>query len=596
MAEIPRPDPHSFSRPDSVATTHLHLDIVCDFDAKKIQGTAQWDIQNLGSESLVLDAMDLDIQEVYIEDAQGNREKGTFFQPEKPDSVLGSYVRIPIRNDTRKVIVSYSTAAEALALQWLDAGMTQSGRYPCLFTQSQSIYARSWIPCQDGPAIRFSYTARVQVPSGMIALMSADNPQMRNDSCIYHFKMDKPVPAYLMALAAGDFDFKSIGDRTGVYADPGLLDKAAYEFADLEKMVLAAEALYGKYEWGRYDVIVLPTGFPFGGMENPKLTFLTPTVIAGDRSLTSLLAHELAHSWSGNLVTNTTWQDFWLNEGFTTYFESRIMESLYGKDYADMLSHLGWQDLKKTLEDMSSDPDLTKLKLDLRGKDPESALSDIAYEKGKLLLRFLEERLGRSRWDQFLSDYFRHFAFQSNSTEGFLDFLEKNAGPLPVTISDTVRKWIYEPGLIDFIPSYSTLLFDQVDLLRSDFIRSHKLDTHQTGKWSTHEWLHFLRALPTDQADWILPALDQTIRSRHSGNAEIAFVWIRYIINSDRYQGHEETVRSFLNSIGRRKFVLPLYESMATHGRKAEALTLFAEARKIYHPLTIHSIEKVLAE
>ncbi|MBK7225136.1 MAG: hypothetical protein IPH96_06855 [Saprospiraceae bacterium] len=312
-----------------------------------------------------------------------------------------------------------------MALMWIEKEQTDSKKFPYLFTQSQSIYARSWIPCPDGPGMRFTYSAEITVPKGMMAAMSAENTQKVNQEGKYKFQMNFPIPAYLLALAVGEFDFLPIGSQTGVYASPSIVSKAQEEFVDLQKMLEAAENLYGKYPWGRYDVLVLPSSFPFGGMENPMLTFATPSILAGDRSLTSLLAHELAHSWSGNLITNSTWNDFWINEGFTTYFESRIMESLYGKEYADMLSTLGYQDLQKTIQNLENNSPLSKLHLELNSQDPELSLSDIAYEKGKLFLRMLEEKYGREKFDRFLKAYFNEFQFQSMDSYKFENFLNE---------------------------------------------------------------------------------------------------------------------------------------------------------------------------
>ena len=251
--------------------------------------------------------------------------------------------------------------------------------------------------------------------------MSASNPQIKNETGSYHFEMKQPIPSYLLALAVGDVEFKRVSNRAGIYAERTVLDSAVWEFADLEKMIHGAEELYGAYLWERYDVLVLPPSFPFGGMENPRLTFATPSILAGDRSLTSLIAHELAHSWSGNLVTNRTWNDFWLNEGFTVYFEHRIMEKLYGRDYAEMLALLSLQDLRETIQSLK-DENLyadTKLKLDLAGRNPDDGVTDIAYNKGYFFLRLFEERYGRERFDSFLKHYFSSNAFKSSGHPKF---------------------------------------------------------------------------------------------------------------------------------------------------------------------------------
>ncbi|MBK9962622.1 MAG: M1 family metallopeptidase [Saprospiraceae bacterium] len=588
-----RPDPHSFSRPDEARTVHLDLDIACDFELQQIIGVASYTISHQNAHRIIFDNLGLTISKVEIEDEKGRKQQIGFTSPDS-DTLLGSSIEVIIRPDTRKVHLHYSTSKDAMALQWLDSNFTSSHKFPFLFTQSQSIYARSWIPCQDGPGIRFSYTAKVRVPKGMMAVMSAENGQIVDSSGIYSFKMDKPVPAYLMALAVGDFKFLPLGKRTGVYAEAEIIHKAAYEFEDLEKMVESAEKLYGPYPWGRYDVIVLPTGFPFGGMENPRLTFLTPTVIAGDRSLTSLLAHELAHSWSGNLVTNATWEDFWLNEGFTTYFESRIMESMYGKPYADMLSLLGYQDLQKTIHEMGDTSHFTQLKLNLKDVDPEEALSDIAYEKGKLLLRFLEERLGRERWDPFLKSYFAAFQFQSNTTEGFLQFFDQAFPDISSELRDTVQKWVYEPGLISFKPTWDNGNFQSVENKLRIFLENNDPASLGTGSWSTHEWLHFIRMLPIDQSEGRIKALDAAFKLSASGNSEIAHAWLLYIVRSGMGPKYMKEIERFLGSVGRRKFLTPIYEALVDQGLGQQAREIFQRSKKIYHPLTISTQEKVL--
>ncbi|MDQ3017226.1 MAG: M1 family aminopeptidase/hydrolase, partial [Bacteroidota bacterium] len=432
-------DIHSRAKPTEAVIKHLDLDLTIDFDAKKLTGSAKYDIQvNEGADSIYLDTRGLDIQQVMVDNEKVEYTMG-------PDAkFLGQALIIPVKESSKKLSISYSTRPDAAALQWLVASQTAGKQHPYLFTQGQAILTRTWIPIQDSPGIRITYDATIHAPKELMAVMSASNPQVKTDDGVYKFKMAQPIPAYLIALAVGDIAFKSVGTRTGVYTEPSMLEKSANELSDMEKMVELAESLYGPYQWERYDVIVLPPSFPFGGMENPRLTFATPTIIAGDKSLVSLIAHELAHSWSGNLVTNATWNDFWLNEGFTVYFEQRIMEALIDSSYSGMLANLGLQDLKKTIGEL--DPKDTHLFLDLSGRDPDEAMNDIAYEKGAHFLKMLERKVGRPTFDAFLRKYFSDNKFQSMTTERFVSYLKENL-LVPNNVQVNIDEWIYGPGL-----------------------------------------------------------------------------------------------------------------------------------------------------
>ncbi len=584
-------DPHSFSKPSITNVNHLDLNLKVNFETRNMEGIACYDLgQNQGNE-LILDNMGLNIQDIQI--IQDGNTSTASFQIEPKDSILGAAIKIELKPSTQKVCIHYSTGNYSKALQWLPKEQTRSKEYPFLFTQSQSIFARSWIPCPDGPGMRFTYHAKVQVPKGMMAVMSASNVQQKNKDGIYEFNMELPIPAYLLALAVGDFSFKKIGERTGVYAEPELLDQAAVEFTDLERMLTTAENLYGPYPWNRYDVIVLPSSFPFGGMENPRMTFLTPSVIVGDKSLTSLLAHELAHSWSGNLVTNASWNDFWLNEGFTTYFESRIMESLYGKEYADMLSILGLQDLKKTMDEMGPDNPLTKLKLDLKNRDPEDAMSDIAYEKGKALLRFLEERFGRQQFDAFLKTYFEHFKFKSNTSEGFFQFVEQQLIKDQPGLTDTVKQWIFNTGWIAYKPGYDDLKFKQIDSELASFLKHSNFDSLKTAKWSTHEWIYFIRSLPMDKNTERCKSLDARYYL-YARNAEIQCAWFEYAIKNNYGLQLFIPINHFLMKTGRRKYLLPIYKAMKENQMEQAALSIFDMAKAGYHPIALESVQELL--
>ena len=487
-------DVHTLSNADSVDMQHLDLDIKVDMDKKQISGSALWTINNKDHvKELKLDTYDLTIDSITVDGKEASHSL------DKQIKFLGSALHIPISSNSTAVKIYYTTGKDARALQWLAPEQTHDKKHPFLYTQSESIYARSWLPCPDGPGIRFTYSAHVAVPKGLMALMSATNPEAINDSGIYNFQMTTPIPAYLMALAVGDIVFKGIDERTGVYAERGMIEKAAYEFVDIGRMVNTAEELYGPYQWGRYDVLVLPPGFPIGGMENPRLTFCTPTIIAGDRSLVSLIAHELAHSWSGNLVTNATWNDFWLNEGFTDYFERRIMEQMMGKSYSDMLWELGYQDLVDNVKELGAQSRDTWLKLDLKGRDPDDGLTDIPYEKGSHFLKLIENTVGRDRFDHFLIKYFDEHAFKSMTTEAFLSYMDTTL--FKDDSAEENKAWISKHGYM--APAYRLIVqepgmerFNKVDAERDKFLKGTPPEQLGTTDWTTHEWLQFLRKMP----------------------------------------------------------------------------------------------------
>ncbi|MEP7271502.1 MAG: M1 family aminopeptidase/hydrolase, partial [Acidobacteriota bacterium] len=394
MSTVAR-DVHSYSNPDKVKVTHVDLDLEVLFDRKVLKGTATHRLERVAA-SAAAPALLLDTRGLVIEKAETSSD-GTTFQPAEfslgtANAILGAPLEIKLPAAATTVRVTYESTPGAAGLQWLEPPQTAGKKHPYLFTQSEPILARSWIPLQDTPGVRQTYAARIRTPVGLRAVMSAENDPNAAPNGEYRMRMTQAIPSYLIALAVGDIAFRSLGQRTGVYAEPSVVDAAAREFADTEKMVETGEKLYGPYRWERYDILVLPPSFPLGGMENPRLTFATPTVIAGDKSLVSLIAHELAHSWSGNLVTNATWSDFWLNEGFTTYFERRIIEEVYGRPRAEMEAVLGRQDLERELKEMDDRDEL--LVVDLAGRDPDDGLTHVPYEKGALFLRQLEETWG----------------------------------------------------------------------------------------------------------------------------------------------------------------------------------------------------------
>ncbi len=590
-------DESSYAEPDKVVIKDLGLDLKLDFDSRQIGGTATYTLEwkDKAAKQLVLDTRELTIEKVEAVAADGSAAPLQFALA-PADKVFGSKLTIDAPAQPGKVRVTYHTAPTASGLQWLEPSMTEGKQLPFMFSQSQAIHARSWVPLQDTPSVRFTYSAHVASRPDVMVLMSADNDPKAARDGDYTFKMPQPIPSYLLAIAAGDLVFEPISGRSGVWAEPTMVGKAAKEFEDTEKMIGAAEKLYGEYRWGRYDMLVLPPSFPFGGMENPRLTFATPTVIVGDKSLVSLVAHELAHSWSGNLVTNSSWKDIWLNEGFTTYVQGRITEALYGQEMAEMEREIDQNDLLAEVKDMSPADQALALP-PLTERDPDEALSNVAYVKGSWFLQFLEQRFGREVFDPFLRGWFDDHAFQSANTDQFVEYLKKNLlSKKPGAVTDAeLKAWLDEPGIPAFATKARSRNFSIVDTARIAWQGSGTLPSAQiTSEWGTQEWVHFIdgmgKTLPVDK----LAALDKAYTFTGTANGEIAMRWYPLAIRSG-YLEANEAAGAFIERVGRRKLILPIYaELVKTPEGLAFAKAAFEKAKPSYHPITTASVQDML--
>lgn len=600
-------DVHSFARPEEARVTHVGLDLRVDFAAKRLSGRASLKLRRApGSTRAILDTRRLVVRGVT--DAKGGSLQ---YSLGAANPILGQPLEVTLPAGIDDIVVMYETAPEAEALQWLSPEQTAGKKHPYLYSQGQAILTRTWIPTQDSPGIRQTYAARIVVPRELKAVMSAE--QLTPDGVetpegrAFEFRLTQPVPPYLFALAVGDLQFVPVSGRTGVYAEPAVVKAAASEFQDVEKMVAAAESLIGPYRWGRYDILVMPPSFPFGGMENPRLTFATPTVLAGDRSLVSLIAHELAHSWSGNLVTNATWSDFWLNEGVTSYVELRIMEALYGPERAAMLEVLARKELLDEIKRLGGPTSpATILHIDLEGKDPDEGTTQIPYEKGAALLRLVETTVGRERFDAYLRSYLDRYAFQSIVTATFVADVRANLIKGDAALEGALRldEWLYQPGLPDnaTVPR-SEALDRAADQART--FAQRPLDQKapggtsaaslNTANWTTQEWLQFLGALSSATlTDAQLTDLDRTFGLTRRGNSEILFAWLRIAIRH-HYRPALPALERFLTVQGRRKFLRPLYEElMATDWGKAEAKRIYARARPTYHSVATTTLDAIV--
>lgn len=592
-------DPLSYAHYDQVKTKALHMDLKADFASKTLAGYAELSLEWLdkAADTLDLDTRDLTIARVQALGA-GGQWKTVPYTLDKLDAEKGQALHIALGGQPARVRIYYHTAPTATALQWLTPQQTMSGKRPFMFSQSETINARSWVPVQDTPAVRFTYTARIDAPQGLRVVMSADNDPKATGRGGWRFTMPQPIPSYLLAIGIGELEARKLGPRTGVYAEPKRIKAAAWELADTEKMVAAAESLYGPYRWGRYDMLVLPPSFPIGGMENPRLTFVTPTMIAGDRSLVDLIAHELAHSWSGNLVTNASWKHWWLNEGFTTYVTTRILEVLYGEEVATENLQL---EQEEAIELLATVAPAQQALLTKGADDSARAYTDqeLAYPKGAWFLRTLEQRAGRAVFDPFLRGWFDQHAFQSVTTGQFVDYLRKNLlAQHPGVMSEAeLDEWLYGAGIPASAKRAVSSRLAALDTTRVAWLKgalpTARLDT---GKWNALEWMKFLNDIDGKATAAQLQELDKAFGLAKTGNNEVAFRFYRASVKA----GNREIrapLQAFLMSVGRQKFVVPLYAALLKNpDDKAWALGVYKQARARYHPATQASVDKQIAK
>ncbi len=612
-------DHHSYANFKAIKTVHLELELDVNFENKTIYGVARHEMVNNNASVAIFDTRNLLIQKVTTGKIDHEQEADFVIGEMDKDSLLGQPLKVDVDPSITQVNIYYQTTKGSEALDWLDTLSTSSKTKPFLYTQGQAILTRTWIPLQDSPSNRFTYNAKVKVPKDLLALMSATNPKEKNTSGIYEFEMDQPIPSYLISLAVGDISYHPYSSTCGVYAEKELLDTCVYEFEELPKMMSAASSLYGNYQWKQYDLLVLPYSFPFGGMENPRLTFVNPTILAGDRSLVSVIAHELAHSWSGNLLTNSTWDDFWLNEGFTVYFEQRIMEVLYGKEVADILAQIEFQELQAELKEIlqGKHPEDTKLHLNLKNRNPDDGMTSVAYVKGAFFLKTLEVKVGREKLDQFLKEYFTKNMYKSVSSFSFVNELESML-LAPNKLSFDYDEWIYEKGLpsncliinsprLRFMESFAKRFIEGEDIfapkisyewLKLKNTRKKKRveirEFFEKEEYIVQEWQTFIRSL--SQKNITIPQLqylDSVLNFSTSNNAEIVSEWFVLNINC-RNKVIRPDIEKFIAKVGRRKYLMPIYEALVKNPEdKVWAKKVFDKSKAYYHAVSRNSIAEL---
>ncbi len=588
-----RVDPHSYYDTDQPRTNRLELKLAVDFKRKVLDGTVTLHLDSGGGGVMDLDSKGLTIRAVRTGDGAAVR-----FELGEEEPILGQRLRLHLPDGTRSVSIEYQTSPDAVALQWLTPEQTEGGRLPFLFSQCQAIHARTVVPVQDTPRVRVKYTAEITVPEALAAVMSAgpagSRPGPSAGTKTWLFEMPQPIPPYLLALAVGDLQSRDLSPRSRVWAEPGTVGKAAWEFAMIEEMIVKAEGLFGKYEWDRYDMLVLPPSFPYGGMENPRMTFLTPTLLAGDRSLVDVVAHELAHSWTGNLVTNATMDHFWLNEGSTVWAERRINEAMHGKEAAVLGWAIGQKALDKEFERFGADSPLTRLRTDLKGVDPDDAFSSVPYEKGSRFLALIEHTVGRKQFDAFIREYMTRFRFTSITSEEFIEFLESK---LP-GVAEKVRadEWLYKPGMPANAPVFRSEKLEELVVLADKWPDGARPSKEQAAGWSPNEMLIYLQRLPRPIDHEGCRWLDDNLGLTGRGNYEILVEWLTIAVASD-YEPVFGRVREVLTRVGRMKYLRPLFDAMGGHERtRALAKEIFAKAGPGYHGVARRMVESIMAK
>ena len=579
-------DPTTYADLSQGKIRHIDFHIKVDFFTRTLEITAAYQMQEPVHGSLYLDTYKLELLDARL------YHRSLAWDFDARDDTLGERLHLKGFEGETEFTLKLRTSPEARALQWMSESQTAGGKHPFLYSQCQAINARSIFPCQDTPSIRFTYSAEVEVPAGLTAVMAAEWVEGSQATGRFTFRMPQPIPSYLFAVAAANLDFRTLGPRTGIYAEPEVIEAAAWEFAEIEKTMVEAEKLLGPYLWGRYDLLVLPPSFPFGGMENPRLTFLTPTAILGTRGQANLVTHELAHAWTGNLVTNATWRDFWLNEGWTTYAETRITEILEGKDVTDLNAVY---DEKRTLEiisRMGMNSPRTCLKYQGEEKDADSFTSVLAYTKGCFFLKECEYAVGRERFDAFIQKYMKTFQFQSLTTEGFLEFLKAE---LPDVFEKVdVQTWVYKPGMPETWHKPQSHLYDEVEKALADLKEGRLPAREQAKNWHRYQILSFLQGLPKTISVEDCKTLEDVLElEKRNDDHFLSYFYATCILSG--YQEILPRVENFVERIGRMLYLMPVARAMVeAEWSRDKVRPLFEQVRDRHHPMTIAAMQDFL--
>ena len=597
---------NTFSNYDIIFQTNINVHFIVDFDNKKVDGEVTISFKALeDGEVIILDTKSLIIKS--IKDNTGNEldfKLDNYYQLESHGVPLKIYKEYS-KDDTFDITIEYSTTKDCMAIDWLEPEQTSGGKYPFMYSQCQSILCREMLPIQDTPAVKMPVQISITVPEELIGLAAGLFVEEINNgnNKTFIYALDIPIPSYLIAIAAGDIGSQNVSERCTIYAEKTVVEKAAWEFSDTEKFLKIAENYIGEYVWEQYNILVLPPSFPFGGMENPTLTFLTPSLIAGDKSLVSVVAHEISHSWTGNLVTNENWPDFWLNEGFTMFIERKILANHKDKDMAKLDAMVGLSNLKADIIAFGESKSFSSLQPNLLGRNPDDAFNKVPYEKGFNLLYYLENKVNneelfqkflRSYIDKFKRGVVKYMDFRTF----FEDFIKNNVQDWEKILNDIEwDKWVFAPGFPPVENDFSNKYADEVnkavkdfydDKLGDDFVKTFK-------DWFTllkQNFLNKIKETDIELSDTQLNYLNEKLELiQGKYNVEVSCSYYLTVL----YHGalstkFEDSLVDFLGKHGRINYIRPLFSALARRNKELAIKTL-DKYRNFYHSIIIKYIE-----
>ena len=597
---------NTFSNYDIIFQTNINVHFIVDFDNKKVDGEVTISFKALeDGEVIILDTKSLIIKS--IKDNTGNEldfKLDNYYRLESHGVPLKIYKEYS-KDDTFDITIEYSTTKDCMAIDWLEPEQTSGGKYPFMYSQCQSILCREMLPIQDTPAVKMPVQISITVPEELIGLAAGLFVEEINNgnNKTFIYALDIPIPSYLIAIAAGDIGSQNVSERCTIYAEKTVVEKAAWEFSDTEKFLKIAENYIGEYVWEQYNILVLPPSFPFGGMENPTLTFLTPSLIAGDKSLVSVVAHEISHSWTGNLVTNENWPDFWLNEGFTMFIERKILSSHKDKDMAKLDAMVGLSNLKADIIAFGESKSFSSLEPNLLGRNPDDAFNKVPYEKGFNLLYYLENKVNnddifqkfmRSYIDKFKKGVVKYMDFRTF----FETFIKNNVKDWEKILNDIDwDTWVFAPGFPPVENDFSNKYADEVDQAVKDFYEN-KLGDDFVKKfkdWFTLLKQNFLNKIKESDIELSETQLEflneklELIQGKYNVEVSCSY-YLTVLYHGTLSTKFEESLVDFLGKHGRINYIRPLFSALARRNKELAIKTL-DKYRNFYHSIIIKYIE-----